>query len=116
MGVSQNKGYLPEGPYNKDNKDYSLLGSILGSPYLGKPPNVAYIYIYIYTYIYRDPRIPTSWGVVLVGYRPYYPRSSPDESKVIWEFLPTGASVFDNLCVYIYIYTNSQNVGACLKS
>ena len=35
MGVSQNKGYLSGGPHNKD---YSILGSILGSPYLGKLP------------------------------------------------------------------------------
>ena len=36
MGVSQNYGYLSGGPYNKD---YNILGSILGSPYLGKLPN-----------------------------------------------------------------------------
>ena len=35
MGVSQNYGYPFGGPYNKD---YSILGSILGSPYLGKLP------------------------------------------------------------------------------
>ena len=35
MGVSQNWGYLFGGPYNKD---YSILGSILGSPYFGKLP------------------------------------------------------------------------------
>ena len=34
-GVSQNYGYLFEGPHNKD---YSILGSILGSPYFGKLP------------------------------------------------------------------------------
>ena len=34
-GVSQNSGYHLRGPYNKD---YSILGSILGSPYLGKVP------------------------------------------------------------------------------
>ena len=33
MGVSQNYGYLFGGPHNKD---YSILGSILGSPYCGK--------------------------------------------------------------------------------
>ena len=33
MGVSQNYGYLFGVP---NNKDYSILGSILGSPYLGK--------------------------------------------------------------------------------
>ena len=32
---SQNQGYLLEGPYNKDNKDYRLFGSILGSPTFG---------------------------------------------------------------------------------
>ena len=32
MGDSQNYGYLFGGPYNKD---YSILGFILGSPYLG---------------------------------------------------------------------------------
>ena len=37
MGVSQNSGYLFGGPHNKD---YSILGSILGSLYLGKLPYV----------------------------------------------------------------------------
>ena len=36
MGVSQNQGYPFGGPYNKD---YSILGSILGSPYFEKLPN-----------------------------------------------------------------------------
>ena len=35
MGDSQNYGYLFGGPHNKD---YSILGSILGSPYFGKLP------------------------------------------------------------------------------
>ena len=35
MGVSQNYGYLIGGPHNKD---HSILGSILGAPYFGKPP------------------------------------------------------------------------------
>ena len=35
MGVSQNLGYHFGGPYNKD---YSILGSILRCPYLGKLP------------------------------------------------------------------------------
>ena len=35
MGVSQNKGYHFGAPYNKDS---SILGSILGSPHLGKLP------------------------------------------------------------------------------
>ena len=35
MGVSQHKGYLFGDPYHED---YSILGSILGSPCLGKPP------------------------------------------------------------------------------
>ena len=35
MGVSQNQGYHFGGP---NSKDYSILGSILGSPYLGKLP------------------------------------------------------------------------------
>ena len=35
MGVSQIRGTLFRGPYNKD---YSILGSILGSPYFGKLP------------------------------------------------------------------------------
>ena len=35
MGVSQNQGYLFGGPYNKD---YSILGSILGYPNFGKLP------------------------------------------------------------------------------
>ena len=33
MGVSQNYGYLFGDPHNKD---YSISGSILGSPYFGK--------------------------------------------------------------------------------
>ena len=36
MGVSLNFGYLFGGPYNTD---YSMLGSILGSPNLGKLPH-----------------------------------------------------------------------------
>ena len=38
MCVSQNWGYLFGGPYNKD---YSILGSILGSPNSGKLPYCA---------------------------------------------------------------------------
>ena len=34
--VSQNKGYLFAGTHNKD---YGILGSVLGSPYLGKLPS-----------------------------------------------------------------------------
>ena len=34
LGVSQNEGYLYKGP---NNKDYSILGSILGSPYFPEP-------------------------------------------------------------------------------
>ena len=36
MGISQNYGYHFGGPHNKD---YSILGSILGSPYFGKLPH-----------------------------------------------------------------------------
>ena len=35
MGLSQIRGTLFRGPYNKD---YSILGSILGSPCFGKLP------------------------------------------------------------------------------
>ena len=35
LGVSQNYGYLFGSPHNKD---YSILGSILGFPYFGKLP------------------------------------------------------------------------------
>ena len=35
LGVSQNYGYPFGGPHNKD---YSILGSLLGSPYFGKLP------------------------------------------------------------------------------
>ena len=38
MGVPPNWGYLFWGPHNKD---YSVLGSILGSPYFRKLPNHA---------------------------------------------------------------------------
>ena len=37
MGVSQNYGYLFGHPHNKD---YSILGSILGPPYFGKLPYI----------------------------------------------------------------------------
>ena len=37
MGGSQNQGYHFEGPHNKD---YNILGSIWGSHYLGKLPNI----------------------------------------------------------------------------
>ena len=40
MGVSQNEG-LPY--WGSHNKDYSILGSILGSPYFGKLPYNPYI-------------------------------------------------------------------------
>ena len=43
MGVSQNYGYLFGGPCNKD---YSIWGPILGSPYFGKLP-----YMHLYTHI-----------------------------------------------------------------
>ena len=36
LEVSQNEGYLFGGPHN--NKDYSILGSTLRFPYLGKLP------------------------------------------------------------------------------
>ena len=36
MGVYQNEGYHFRG---SSKKDYSILGSILGSPYFGKVPN-----------------------------------------------------------------------------
>ena len=39
MGVSQNQGCHFGGPYNKD---YSILGSTLGSPYLGKLPYLVF--------------------------------------------------------------------------
>ena len=35
MEVPQNKGYLLGGPHNKD---YSVLGGVLGFPYFGKLP------------------------------------------------------------------------------
>ena len=37
MGVSQNWGYCLGGPYNQDD---SIGVSLLGSPYLGKLPNM----------------------------------------------------------------------------
>ena len=40
MGTSQNLGYIIAGPYNKG---YSILGCILGSPYLGKLPNTSVV-------------------------------------------------------------------------
>ena len=52
MGVSQGLGfrYLFGGPYNKD---YSILGSILGSPSFGKLPHtIAYYGQPEYSYIY----------------------------------------------------------------
>ena len=41
MGVSQIRGTLFRGPYNKD---YSILASILGSPYFGKLPHGNSVY------------------------------------------------------------------------
>ena len=38
--ISQNLGYLLGGSYNEE---YSILGSILGSPYFGKLPYRGYI-------------------------------------------------------------------------
>ena len=52
MGVSQNSGYLFGGPYNKD---YSILVSILGSPYFGKLP-----YTLLYWGILPIPQLPSS--------------------------------------------------------
>ena len=40
-GVSPNWGYLFGGPYNKD---CSVLGSILGSPYFGKLPSLCLMF------------------------------------------------------------------------
>ena len=55
MGVSQNWGYHFRGP---NNQDYSVLGSILGSPYFGKLPYIFpdwfhkdHIYILMLLYI-----------------------------------------------------------------
>ena len=44
MRVSQNKGYHFGDPHNKD---YSILGSILGSPYFGKPPWHSFVMTFI---------------------------------------------------------------------
>ena len=49
VGVSQNEGYLLGGPHNKD---YSILGSILGSPYLGKLPCVQ-LALYVFACPYQ---------------------------------------------------------------
>ena len=40
MEVSQNYGYLVKGP---NHKDYSIFGSILGSPHFGKQPYRGYV-------------------------------------------------------------------------
>ena len=40
FGVSQNRGTLFGGPYNKD---YSILGSMLGSPCFGKLPSIIFL-------------------------------------------------------------------------
>ena len=58
MGVSQNYGYLLGGPYNRD---YSIWGSILGSPYLGKLLNTKHQGFLVYSarlrvaFLRRDP-------------------------------------------------------------
>ena len=49
-GFPKIRGTFLGGPYSQD---YSILGSILGSPFLGKLPH-------IYIYIYRDTRTPPS--------------------------------------------------------
>ena len=75
MGVSQNWGYHFGGPCNKD---YSILGSILGSPYFGKLPNqvIAIIYhdmVTNFKFLNRNPanRIPLQdvacWGRSILG-------------------------------------------------
>ena len=48
MGISQNYGYLFGGPHNRD---YSILGSILGFPYFGKLPYHDMIYYILVEYI-----------------------------------------------------------------
>ena len=42
MGVSQHYGYFFGGPHNKD---YSILGSVLASPYFGNLGNYRHIWI-----------------------------------------------------------------------
>ena len=61
MGVSQNYGYLFGGPHNKD---YSILGSILGSSYFGKLP---YILIFVNGFLAANLEVQGlglgGWGV-----------------------------------------------------
>ena len=48
MGVSQDRGIMLGGPHNKD---CSIWGSILGSPYFGKLPNLGsglWVYLEVY--------------------------------------------------------------------
>ena len=61
MGISQNKGYHFGGPYNKN---YSNLGSILGSPYLDMAPICPYTspYLPMPQYIPICPNISYSRG------------------------------------------------------
>ena len=47
MGVSQNWGYHFGGPCNKD---YNILGSILGSPYFGKLPYSRFHFLFHYPF------------------------------------------------------------------
>ena len=44
MGVCQVEGYHFGDPHNKD---YNILGSILGSPYFGKPPYSPFVSTHI---------------------------------------------------------------------
>ena len=47
-----------------NNKDYSILGSLLGYPHFGKLP---YIYIYIYIEISRERPGSVVWGAFTLG-------------------------------------------------
>ena len=50
MGACQDYGYHFRGPHNKD---YSILGSILGSPFFGKLP---YAHVYGYAHLCNSTR------------------------------------------------------------
>ena len=70
MGVSLNKGYLFGVPYSKD---YSILGSILGSSYLGKLP-------YNTPHSYHLPKARPKWGFPEIRGYPFWGPYNKDNS------------------------------------
>ena len=90
--VSQNYGYFFGGP---DNKDHRILGSMLGSPYLGKLPHLKGFEL-------QDPgigfRVLRREGVNLNQNRSKRQMTPPLSHKVV-------PNISCSLPLYIYIHT-----------